>query len=645
MARLPTEADLRARSQPEIEWRRPLLFALPLAALAFAIGMAFDVPSGQGSTFDQVTYPFAMVLLLALSGLLWRRPTLTNMAVTALVFAMSALFLGKLVFILFLIPQTYVVQLQMTETFFWIPALQVLSFFIPRLRSARLASIVFFTLFFLVSGLYLVRSFFTGTPQGITYALLELNLANVALFVVTNAFIGFKDRYVRSMSEVDTMRQLVGTDLLTGLPNRQRIDEVIEDTIAREVPFALLFIDLDGFKLVNDTLGHRIGDLALQETARRLERTAGPGTFVARLSGDEFVALVPGPSGRSENIADHVLAELSQPMVAGNHIVNLTASIGISVFPDDGRDAQLLIQHADSAMYTVKSYGKAGVRRYEADTDSAIERLKQVERALGQAQANGELHVMYQPICSLDDGVVRKLETLLRWTHPELGAISAAEFIPIAENNGQIIALGAWALRAACRQARRWNDITGLAVTVSVNVSPLQFIQPDFVDIVRDALQAADLPASSLEIELTESAVMRRLDVVKSSLRDLQALGVKIAIDDFGTGYSSLAYLRDLPINCIKIDKSFITDLSAPRRAPQFALALIEAVIGIADTLELQVVAEGVETRKQLEMLRDLGCDLGQGYFLSPPLAEDAALEAFVMPALFAPRPTGKPLH
>ncbi|WP_309572650.1 EAL domain-containing protein, partial [Deinococcus sp.] len=274
-----------------------------------------------------------------------------------------------------------------------------------------------------------------------------------------------------------------------------------------------------------------------------------------------------------------------------------------------------------------------------------IERLKLVERALGQAQGNGELHVMYQPICSLDDGVVRKLETLLRWTHPELGSIPASEFIPIAENNGQIIALGAWALRAACRQARRWNDVTGLAVTVSVNVSPLQFIQPDFVAMVRDALHSADLPASSLEIELTESAVMRRLDVVKSSLRELQTLGVKIAIDDFGTGYSSLAYLRDLPINCIKIDRSFISDLSAPRRAPQFALALIEAVIGIADTLELQVVAEGVETRKQLDMLRDLGCDLGQGYFLSPPLAEDAALEAFVMPALFAPRRAGKPLH
>lgn len=611
---------------------------MPVAALAFGIGMVLDPVSGQELALDQLLYPVAMVLLIGLSLCLWLIPRSTHWVITTLVFAMSGLFLSKLIAILYFMPQTYRVQLQMTETFFWIPALQVLSFFVPDLRGARRASLAFFALFFLVSGVYVLQALLAGRLPGITYALLELNLANLALLVVMNTFISFKDRYVRSVSEIETMRQLVGTDLLTGLPNRQKIDETLAGRVDAGRPFTVLFVDLDGFKLVNDTLGHVVGDQALQVTARRLQQAPGADTFVGRLSGDEFIVLVSGTPSDAREVAERLLHDLSQPIVIDHQVVHLSASIGLSVYPDDASDPRTLIQHADSAMYTVKGLGKSGIRRFEEDTDAAIERLKQLERALSQAQRAGQLHVMYQPICSLHDGVVRKLETLLRWTHPTLGPVPANEFIPIAEHNGQIIALGAWALRAACRQAQRWNDVTGRAVVVSVNVSPLQFIQPDFVELIRSALDEAQLPASSLEIELTESAVMRRLDVVKSSLRELQAMGVKIAIDDFGTGYSSLSYLRDLPINCVKIDRSFVHDLSSPRRAPQFALALIEAVIGIADTLELQVVAEGVETLKQLEMLRDLGCDLGQGYYLSPPLAEDAALDAFVAPALFAPR-------
>jgi len=643
MSQLLTEAD--RNSPTEIEWRGPLLFALPAAALAFFIGMMLDGSSGQGTAFDRISYPAAMALLLGLSVLLWKLPTRVNTVVTVLVFAMSGLFLSKLVFILFLMPQTYRVQLEMTETFFWIPALQILSFFIPDLRSARSASIIFFSLFLLVSFIYLINATVMNVPQGIVYALLQLNLANLVLFIVTSTFIGFKEKYVRSVSEFNTMRQLLVTDLLTGLPNRQHLNEVITRTITETRPFALLFIDLDGFKLINDTLGHIVGDQALQETARRLQAQHQAELFAARLSGDEFVVLVFSEPAQAMDLAQALLTDLARPIVVDGHIVHLTASIGMSAYPEDAADTQSLIQHADSAMYTVKTFGKHGVRRFEPETDSAIERLKQVERALTQALGAGQLHLMYQPICTLDDGVVRKLETLLRWTHPTLGAISASEFIPIAENNGQIIPLGTWALRAACHQARRWNDVTGLAVTVSVNVSPLQFTQANFVEVVRAALAEAHLPASALEIELTESAVMRRIEVVKSSLQELQLLGVKIAIDDFGTGYSSLAYLRDLPINCIKIDKTFVHDLSTPRRAPQFALALVEAVVGIADTLGLQVVAEGIETRKQLDMLRDLGCDLGQGYFLSPPLAEDAALEAFVAPVLFTPRSRTTPLH
>ena len=522
-----------------------------------------DTASGQGTAFDQVGYPLALALLVTLSLVLWAWPARINGVVTGLVFAMSGFFLSKLVFILFFMPQTYRVQLEMTETFFWIPALQVLSFFIPHLQAARRVSISFFMVFFVVSVVYLVRAHLGGTPPGIVYALLELNLANLMLFIVTNTFIGFKEKYIRSVTEHDTMRQLVITDLLTGLPNRQRLDQEVADAIARAQPFALLFIDLDGFKLINDTLGHLGGDHALQETGRRLQSKRTHETFAARLSGDEFVMLVFADAEVALSTARALLTELALPIIADGHLVHLTASIGVSMYPDDSEDTQSLIQHADSAMYTVKTFGKHGVRRFEQATDSAIERLKLVERALTNAQQDGQLHLMYQPICSLNDGVVRKLETLLRWTHPTLGAISAAEFIPIAENNGQIIKLGTWALRAACHQARRWNDVTGLAVTVCVNVSPLQFIQTDFVEIVREALLDANLPASALEIELTESAVMRRLDVVKSSLRALQLLGVKIAIDDFGTGYSSLAYLRD-PADQLHQDRQILRRRSEP---------------------------------------------------------------------------------
>ncbi|GAA4012264.1 hypothetical protein GCM10022631_25110 [Deinococcus rubellus] len=621
------------------------MLALPVAALAFFIGLVLDVPSGQGSAFDQVMYPLALGLLVGLSTALWFLPRRINFVVTILVLAMSGFFLGKLVFILFFMTQDYQVQLQMTETFFWIPALQILSFFIPNLQGARRASIAFFVLFFLVSAVYLIKSIFIGMSLGIVYALTELNLANLTLFVVSNAFIGFKEKYVRSLSEQDTMRQIIVTDLLTGLPNRQRLNEVMDQALSERRAFSLLFIDMDGFKVINDTLGHVSGDKVLQETSQRLIAHQGAKVFVARLSGDEFVILVFDSPDEALSLARTLSGSLAVPIFVDGHIVHLSASIGMSVYPEDGSKVQDLIQHADTAMYVVKMDGKRGVRRFEPETDSAIERLHLLERELRQALEDGQLHLVYQPICSLDDGVVRKLETLLRWTHPTLGVISAAEFIPIAEKNGQIVSIGTWALQAACHQAQRWNNLTGRAITVCVNVSPVQFIQSNFVDVVRQALSAADLPATALEIELTESTVMRRLDMVKAALQDLQILGVKIAIDDFGTGYSSLSYLRDLPINSIKIDKSFIQDLSAPRRAPQFALAIVEAVIAIADTLDLQVVAEGIETGKQLEMLRDLGCTLGQGYFLSAPLEEDAALDAFIAPVLFTPRSATTPLH
>ncbi len=325
-------------------------------------------------------------------------------------------------------------------------------------------------------------------------------------------------------------------------------------------------------------------------------------------------------SGQAVERAQHTLLDLTRPYLAQGQIFHLSASIGVSSFPEDAQDAATLLKHADSAMYYIKNLSKNGVRRFEPALDIQIEQQKAMEREFHSALARDQLHLVFQPIYALGSGELRKVETLLRWTHPLFGNVSPGVFIPLAESNSQIVAVGQWVLRQACFQAQRWHELYGTRSVVTVNVSPLQFAQPGFVDSVRGALKESGLAADQLELELTEGAVMRNLQAVQAALLELQRLGVRVAIDDFGTGYSSLSYLKDLPISCIKIDKSFISDLGTPRRAPQYALALVEAMVGIARTLDLEIVAEGIETAAQQQLLADLGCGLGQGFFYSRPV-------------------------
>jgi EAL domain-containing protein (putative c-di-GMP-specific phosphodiesterase class I) len=280
-------------------------------------------------------------------------------------------------------------------------------------------------------------------------------------------------------------------------------------------------------------------------------------------------------------------------------------------------------------MYRVKRSGKNGVQQYLGETDAQLERQRALERDLRSALQDDALSLVYQPLHDLRTGEVRKFEALLRWTHPDWGHVSPSEFVPLAEQSGQIVQLGTWVLHQACRQVREWQRLAYAPVQVCVNVSPLQFAQPGFYDSVVKALELHQLMPDALELELTESIVLHGVDHVTSTLDRLRRLGVGLAIDDFGTGYSSLAYLRDLPIDTIKIDRSFVKDLGSPRKGPQFALALVEAITGIARYLDLDIVAEGIETPAQLELLQSLGCHLGQGYYFAKPMTPDR-VEAYL---------------
>lgn len=615
----------RLHQLPETQWRRAVLLSLPMAGLAFFLGALLDGPSGQATSFDRTAYPLLTIGVFVLEFLLWRFPAAINRLITTLVISMSLFFLSKLIYILNFMPGRFSVQSEMTESFFWVPALYVLSFFIPNLWFARIISVMFFGSIVAVSIIYVVQHAFVPPYTGVTFALVELNLANLTLLSLTNVFVGFKEGFVRSEAQANILKELAYTDLLTELPNRLALEQALRDVEERQAPFSLLFIDMDGFKLVNDTLGHAAGDDILKEISQRLLSCCRPDWSLARLSGDEFVVLTREQSPASAvETANHILSELTRPYLAHGQIFNLTASIGVSSFPEDAQDAATLLKHADSAMYSIKVLAKNGVRRFEPFIDEEVERQKDLEREIHFALARQQFHLLYQPIYALDTGEMRKVEALLRWTHPTFGEVSPATFIPIAEANSQIIPIGNWVLQEACHQAHRWQEASAMELTVTVNVSPLQFAQPGFVASVRQALQQSGMTPGQLELELTESAVMRNLQAVQLALSELQHLGVRVAIDDFGTGYSSLSYLKDLPISCIKIDRTFISDLGTPRCAPQFALALVEAIVCIARTLDLETVAEGIETAAQQTMLVDLGCRLGQGFLYSKPISADA---------------------
>jgi len=419
------------------------------------------------------------------------------------------------------------------------------------------------------------------------------------------------------------LRHLATHDALTGLPNRVLLDDRLMQAILhadREGhQFAVLVIDLDRFKLVNDTLGHRAGDELLIEVARRLSGVVRNIDTVSRVGGDEFVLLVSPAAARqeAEQVAHRAIEALRAPTRMRGVDIHTSPSIGIAFYPSDGASAEALMTNADAAMYCAKQRGRNNLQCFEAGMDKVTRERVALESDLHYALEKQQFELHYQPKVDAMTGKVTSAEALIRWRHPERGVIEPDDFIPIAEECGLILPIGEWVLRAACRQAKSWQ-VEGLPpLRVAVNVAAAQFRQGNLLEVIRSALDTAGLEPHYLELELTESAVMINPEESTSILEDLSRMGVLVAVDDFGTGYSSMSYLRRFPIDKLKIDRGFIADLMTQADDA----SIVRAIILLAHSLRLKVVAEGVETPEQLDLLRSMGCDQYQGYYFSPPLS------------------------
>jgi len=427
-------------------------------------------------------------------------------------------------------------------------------------------------------------------------------------------------------------------DNLTGLANRQMFRDQAQHSIAQAerlgCPLAILILDLDRFKNVNDTFGHNIGDALLKEVANRLTHCVRksdyiaradpgrPGDTVARLGGDEFTVLLTSVrhAEDSARMAQRALEVLAMPFLLGEHEVFITASIGIAVFPPDGGDADSLLMHADSAMYYAKQQGRNNYQFFAASMNEVVSHKLAVESGLRKALRDEQFVLYYQPQIDISNGKIVGAEALIRWQHPERGMVSPAEFIPVAEECGLIVPIGEWVLRTACAQASAWHKAGLAKIGISVNMASPSFQQANLMQVLAEALEASGLEPACLELEVTESMLMRDPAAIVETLKRVKAKGIKLSIDDFGTGYSSLSYLRHFPLDTLKIDRSFVSDIC---RGPDDG-AITMAIIAMAKSLKLGVIAEGVETETQAVYLREQGCRYMQGYLFSRPVTADA---------------------
>lgn len=449
----------------------------------------------------------------------------------------------------------------------------------------------------------------------------------------TEAALTFHQRLVDASAHLCTLalerersrqriRQLAFYDGLTGMPNRSllqaKADQAIAAAARQEEPVAVLFIDLDRFKQVNDSLGHPAGDELLRQAADRMQSQLRASDIAGRLSGDEFVAVLPQcDADGAADIVERLQTLLAQPMTIANTVLTVSASVGIAMFPSDGRDMETLLQRADMAMYQAKSSGRGCFSFFSSEMNRLAQERLVLENALREALRKGQLHLHYQPQVELASGRLYGVEALARWRHPELGEISPARFIPLAEECGLVADLGRWALSEACRQLAAWRA-KGLAVpAVAVNLSPTSFHNLDLPRMIADTLRGNALMPEDLTVELTENVLLDTNPSTMKTIEEVHAQGVRLSMDDFGTGYSSLSYLRRLPVSELKLDRSFVADLDHD----EAARALSNAILGIGKSLHLTVVAEGVETATQHLMLREQGYPVAQGYLFSRPLA------------------------
>jgi diguanylate cyclase (GGDEF)-like protein len=429
-------------------------------------------------------------------------------------------------------------------------------------------------------------------------------------------------------------------DALTGLPNRTLLIDRVQQAIARANrrggKLGLLFLDLDRFKNVNDSLGHAMGDQLLQAVSARLTACLREGDTAARLGGDEFIISLPDVADGAEaaRVAARILAELAKPFTVSGHQLPAEASIGIALYPDDGDNAQTLMRNADTAMYHAKESGRANHQFFSTQMTERVSRRLSTETSLRRALERGEFALHYQPLVELASGRIDGAEALVRWPQPDRRLVSPIEFIPVAEETGLIVPLGEWVLREACTQAQAWQARRP-GLRIAVNLSGRQFRQKDLVGMIEQVLRETGLAPTLLELELTEGILMHHAEDTVHTLARLDEMGVRLAIDDFGTGYSSLSYLKRFPIHTLKIDRSFVQDISTD---PDDA-AIVTAIVAMARGLNLSVTAEGVETKQQAVFLRSLSCDLAQGYHFGRPMPEmDFAARLAAAPAVHARR-------
>ncbi|WP_019026208.1 EAL domain-containing protein [Colwellia piezophila] len=444
--------------------------------------------------------------------------------------------------------------------------------------------------------------------------------------------------YIATFSDVlqrkrveDELRYLANYDTLTGLPNRRLLAERFNHSLALSkrygFTFAIMFLDLDGFKKINDTLGHTVGDKLLMEVAKRLKTCIRESDTVARMGGDEFVILIEDVDNKRviSKVADKIIDAFQQKFHIIEQDIKATTSIGVAIYPDDGQDMDILFKNSDIAMYEAKKKGRNNFKFYNtAMNDKVAERMR-IESYLDTAIENNELRLFYQPKLSLKTLEVVGVEALIRWQHPVLGFVSPVDFINIAEDSGHILAIGEWVIRRACEDLLKWQGSLLQDIDIAVNVSAKQFEQIDLAKLLKSILSEKMIPANKLEIELTESLLMATGPQAIHTLKKLKELGVKLSIDDFGTGYSSLQYLSCFPVDYLKIDRSFLMDIENNQKNE----TIVRAIIAMAKGLGLKVIAEGIEQETQLVMLQSLGCDLGQGFYFSKPLPHDQFVKYF----------------
>ena len=495
------------------------------------------------------------------------------------------------------------------------------------------------TLFMLAGYALVINLLMSFKPEKVDVLIEWYQWAWLALLLPSFAFIGSRITAMRARiltaneeltNALATIQDMATHDSLTGLPNRASLSDTLKHAVNKarrnKEGLAIFFIDLDNFKAINDTLGHPTGDQLLREIARRVRASIRDSDLVARLGGDEFVVMVETVSDRQilQLLAAKILAAISELTHLEGHELKVTASIGISMFPDDGGDVSTLLANADMAMYRAKALGRNRTSEYSADLgESAVARFE-IEKGMRLGFENNEFHLYYQPKIEFSSGKMLGVEALIRWHHPTLGVLGPDRFIAVAESTNFILPLGKWVIEQACRQSKAWQDARLPHFSIAVNLSANQLADVSLVQHVSDALRVSGADPSMIELEITETTVMKNLEEAVIRLQALRALGVRISIDDFGTGYSSLSYLKQLPADILKVDRSFVKDLPHNRDD----LAITRAVIAMAHGLSMKVVAEGVEEKCQFDSLRDEGCDEFQGFFCSP------AVQSFDLEAL-----------